>query len=86
MRHRVPKPKPTRSPVGRPPSGRHDRLLAAVVQPGDTAAQLAARLTVEAFGWPPAWEREVVAFRKLATPSRVRAARRFLARREALER
>jgi hypothetical protein len=81
MRRRVPKPRPARRPVGRPPGGRHDQLLAAVVQPGDTAAQLAARLTVEAFGWPAELELEVVAFRELATASRVRAARRFLARR-----
>lgn len=58
---------------------RHDKLLAAVAQPGDTAEQLAARLTVEAFGWRAGLEREVVAFRKLRHVDRVRAARRFLA-------
>lgn len=57
---------------------RHNRLLAAVVQPGDTAEQLVARLTVEAFGWQMG---DVVAFRKLRTDARVSVARTFLASR-----
>lgn len=60
--------------------GRHDRLFAHVVREGDSASELAERLTVEAFGHPPEFEREIVAFRKLRTDARVSAARSFLAR------
>jgi len=58
----------------------HDKLLAAVAQLGDTAEQIIARLTVEAFGWPAEHERAVVAFRKLSQAGRIRAARSFLKR------
>jgi len=58
----------------------HDKLLAAVARPGDTADQIVARLTVETFGWPAEHERAVVAFRKLSQVARIRAARSFLKR------
>ena len=61
--------------------GRHDKVFAAVVRSGDDAAKLIDRLTVESFGWPKLFDREIVAFRKLNTAARLSAARSFLRRR-----
>lgn len=59
---------------------RHDKLFDTVAQPGDTPQKLAARLSVEDFGWPPDLEDEVKAFRKLRTDARESAARMYLMR------
>lgn len=60
--------------------GRHDKLFTSVVQRGDNATKLVDRLTVESFGWPSGYEREIVAFRKLRTDARLAAAMSFLRR------
>lgn len=67
-------------------SGRHDKLFAAVVQDGDSADELANRLSVESFGWPTEFDRAIVAFRKLRTTARVQAAQQFLSNRKVVAR
>lgn len=57
---------------------RHARLFDAVACDGDTAERLAQRLTAEEFRDDTGFERDIVAFRKLRTDARVRAARRYL--------